>query len=119
MNLLTEYKRDLWYDRYTRSWVAQLKDAEGNQVGDAEYTAHKPIEPEADFVARKTCLISKTWAPESFDDIKGKAHLYRTARLKATGCCVQLIGFDVRTGSFQIAGDNGWYNWRELDSYRL
>jgi len=27
-----------WFDRWgTRSWVVQRKDAEGNQVGDADY----------------------------------------------------------------------------------
>lgn len=52
--MATAYKRDLWYDRHTRSWVAQLKDSDGNQVGDAEYTGRKPKESEADFVARKT-----------------------------------------------------------------
>jgi len=26
-----------WYDRRTRSWVVQKLDADGNQVGDAEY----------------------------------------------------------------------------------
>lgn len=30
-----------WYDRYTRSWVVQLKDREGNQIGDAEYVGNK------------------------------------------------------------------------------
>lgn len=34
---------DLWYDRQTRLWVLQLKDADGNQIGPAygggaEYT---------------------------------------------------------------------------------
>lgn len=32
---------DTWYDRSTRSWVVQLKDREGNQIGDAEYTGNK------------------------------------------------------------------------------
>lgn len=26
-----------WYDRQTKSWVVQRKDAEGNQVGEADY----------------------------------------------------------------------------------
>lgn len=26
-----------WYDRYTRSWVVQVIDHLGNQVGDADY----------------------------------------------------------------------------------
>jgi len=29
---------ETWYDKGTRSWVTQTKDAEGNQVGEAEYT---------------------------------------------------------------------------------
>lgn len=32
---------DMWYDRQTRSWVVQKKDAEGNQIGDAYYTGSK------------------------------------------------------------------------------
>lgn len=28
---------DVWYDRITRLWVAQLKDKDGNQLGNAEY----------------------------------------------------------------------------------
>ncbi|TVY09920.1 hypothetical protein [Paenibacillus cremeus] len=34
-------KVDKWYDRGTRSWVVQLKDHEGNQIGDAIYVASK------------------------------------------------------------------------------
>lgn len=30
---------DRWYDRPARSWVIQLKDAQGNQIGDAVYVA--------------------------------------------------------------------------------
>jgi hypothetical protein len=30
-----------WYDRSTRSWILQHLDAEGNQLGSAEYCAHK------------------------------------------------------------------------------
>lgn len=33
------YSVQTWYDRKTRSWVTQLKDGEGNQVGDAQYDA--------------------------------------------------------------------------------
>lgn len=32
---------DQWYDRHTRSWVIQLKDAEGNQIGEADYSGTK------------------------------------------------------------------------------
>lgn len=28
---------DTWFDRQSRSWVTQLKDGDGLQVGDAEY----------------------------------------------------------------------------------
>lgn len=31
---------DTWYDRHTRSWVVQLKDRDGNQIGDAEYVGN-------------------------------------------------------------------------------
>jgi len=29
---------ETWYDKPTRSWVSQIKDANGNQIGSAEYT---------------------------------------------------------------------------------
>lgn len=29
---------ETWYDKPTRSWVSQIKDTNGNQIGDAEYT---------------------------------------------------------------------------------
>lgn len=32
---------DTWYDRHTRSYVVQLKDREGNQLGEAEYYGNK------------------------------------------------------------------------------
>ena len=34
-------KIDVWYDRYTRSWVVQLKDVSGNQIGTADYVYTK------------------------------------------------------------------------------
>jgi len=34
-------KVDSWYDRRTRSWIVQLMDEEGNQIGDAYYTGIK------------------------------------------------------------------------------
>ena len=30
-----------WYDRSCRSWILQHLDAEGNQLGSAEFCAHK------------------------------------------------------------------------------
>jgi len=33
---------DMWYFRQQRSWVVQLKDEEGNQIGDATYVYSKP-----------------------------------------------------------------------------
>ena len=30
---------ETWYDKSNRLWVTQTKDAEGNQVGDADFTA--------------------------------------------------------------------------------
>jgi hypothetical protein len=33
---------DTWYDRGTRSWVTQVKDAEGNQIADALYAGNAP-----------------------------------------------------------------------------
>lgn len=35
--LTGNYLIDQWYDRHTRSWVTQVLDREGNQVGDAQY----------------------------------------------------------------------------------
>ena len=32
---------DMWYDRHTRSWIVQLKDRYGNQIGDATYVYSK------------------------------------------------------------------------------
>ncbi|MFA1510008.1 hypothetical protein ACDN41_12330 [Priestia aryabhattai] len=32
---------EVWYDQYTNSWVSQVKDAEGNQVGNADYVHSK------------------------------------------------------------------------------
>lgn len=37
---------EYWYDRNTKSWVIQYKDASGNQVGDAEYQHSKPTAEE-------------------------------------------------------------------------
>ena len=31
----------IWYDRHTRSWVVQLLDDRGNQIGDADFVATK------------------------------------------------------------------------------
>lgn len=28
-----------WYDRRTRNWVVQVKDAAGNQIGEAKFNA--------------------------------------------------------------------------------
>lgn len=28
---------ETWYDKHTRSWISQLKNKEGDQIGDAEY----------------------------------------------------------------------------------
>lgn len=30
-----------WYDHNTRSWITRVLDAEGNQVGNAEYDGHR------------------------------------------------------------------------------
>jgi len=32
---------ETWWDRYSRNWVTQTKDAEGNQVGHADYTGER------------------------------------------------------------------------------
>jgi hypothetical protein len=32
---------DVWYDRYTNSWVTQLKDHEETQIGEADYVHSK------------------------------------------------------------------------------
>jgi len=35
-------KIEKWYDRKTRSWVIELQNKEGFQLGNAEYVATKP-----------------------------------------------------------------------------
>jgi len=35
------FKVDRWYDRHTKSWVVQLKDEDGNQIGNATYLGVK------------------------------------------------------------------------------
>jgi hypothetical protein len=37
----TKYHTESWYDRHTRSYVTQLKDECGNQIGDAAYDGTK------------------------------------------------------------------------------
>lgn len=32
---------EVWYDRYTNSWVIQRKDSEGNQIDKADYVHSK------------------------------------------------------------------------------
>lgn len=32
---------DVWYDGISNNWVAQVKDAEGNQIGEAVYVYRK------------------------------------------------------------------------------
>lgn len=34
-------KVEVWYDRATRSWVVQRLDADGNQIGTADYVHSK------------------------------------------------------------------------------
>lgn len=34
-------KIEIWYDRPSRSWVVQRKDAEGSQIGEADYVHSK------------------------------------------------------------------------------
>lgn len=36
-----ELKVRTWYDRAIRSWVTQIVDEEGNQIGDASYSGSK------------------------------------------------------------------------------
>lgn len=38
---MSAVRADRWYDRRTRSWVVQAKDAAGNQVGEAVYVYSK------------------------------------------------------------------------------
>lgn len=42
---------DRWYDRRTSSWIVQLKDREGNQIGQAVYvgTRREAEKQEADW----------------------------------------------------------------------
>lgn len=38
---VTGFSVETWWDRYSRNWVTQTKDAEGNQVGSADYSGEK------------------------------------------------------------------------------
>lgn len=46
-----------WYDRKTRCYVTQLKDGDGNQVGEAEYNAKR-----ADAVEARGRASRRGWA---------------------------------------------------------
>lgn len=41
MEPLMEYSRETWYDKKTRCWVTQVRDARGNQIGDAFYDGNR------------------------------------------------------------------------------
>lgn len=30
-----------WYDRQSRNWITQYRDAEGNQIGNAEFSGNR------------------------------------------------------------------------------
>jgi len=34
-------KIDYWYDKYTKSWIVQRKDENGDQIGNSDYVASK------------------------------------------------------------------------------
>jgi hypothetical protein len=36
-----KFKTETWYDRYTRSWVTQIFDGDGNQYGESQYSGCK------------------------------------------------------------------------------
>lgn len=36
-----------WWDRYSRNWIVQAKDAECNQIGEAIYAANRRALPGA------------------------------------------------------------------------
>lgn len=36
-------KQDVWYDRSQRMWCSQWKDADGNQIGQAEWYPTKAL----------------------------------------------------------------------------
>ena len=60
-----------------------------------------------------------SWTPKSREDIAGKEHLYKTARIKKTGEFVELHGH--KDGMFFTRGyaGNSKHDWTELDSYTL
>lgn len=35
------YTVETWYDRRSRNWITQTKDAAGNQISDATYTGNR------------------------------------------------------------------------------
>ncbi len=36
-----DYQVDTWWDRYSRNWITQVKDMDGNQIGDADYSGNR------------------------------------------------------------------------------
>lgn len=60
------WKIETWYNRQASSWVSQLKDASGNQVGDAEYDGH------ADCVRHSRETLQRRYTVEfpGFEDLR-------------------------------------------------
>jgi hypothetical protein len=59
-----------WYNRYEKSWVVQRKDAEGNQVGDADYVYTKR---EAEAIVKEYEAERASWGAPKEDEIVSAA----------------------------------------------
>jgi hypothetical protein len=63
-----------------------------------------------------------SWAPAAVEEIAGKAHMYKTARITHSGEVVSLVRVDNPRNMFQVrhhAGWHDWMKWNELDSFCL
>jgi hypothetical protein len=36
-----QYSIKTWHDKHTKSWITQIKDEQGNQIGEAAYDGNK------------------------------------------------------------------------------
>lgn len=64
--MLTKFSRgsvDSWWDRYTRNWITQVKDLEGNQIGNADYSSNRTI-----MVKLHKCVCEAKYVKELIGD---------------------------------------------------
>lgn len=105
-----------WYNRYEKSWVVQRMDAEGNQVGDADYVYSKR---EAEAIIKEYEAERASWGAPSTDTARSSAlsvlaerelSLFSTYSQRWLGG----IDADARATAFHLARNN-----QELHRYLL